>query len=1799
LFVPHGDAFNLPVQPLRASWNFLHWSDIAATNSPAFDFPATATAPFTVFAQWTQLPELPEGYGGIFGLVTGPGGAIANSTVIVTGETGRTVLTNANGSYTASPLVPGAYTVTVIAPFHGIISRQNIIVVADEWTEENFHFTTTDDYGYTLITTVTGPPPAAVTVATSGVTLTRIDGTNMWSLRTVIPLPSTQLVHASAGATHHPDRAPVGQYTHRVARVFIELEEVGRHDDQRLVTFFRNDGIIPQLVHHVELVDLGRTLDAPRNPVREGWTFLGWYTDPVIQDDSTRWDFGRTAFEDGLNLYARWRLGGPEVTHTIRFFRNDDTQNLHHIAFVPGGEDLNAPEVDPTRVGFSFEDWTTEPRDFIRALNGFIFPMTPEHDFNLHARWRIGPPVGHSVVFRWNTGPNDLRVIETVIVAHGDTVTPIPNPNRVAEGFTFIGWEIETPSWAGSGRFNFGTRIIEDLVLNAVWLREDEPRPTYTVLFERNDSSGLLHYAAFVPSGDQLLTFPDNPRRVGWDFVNWLNQATDTVATVPMVVSGDMTLHATWIEGINGGWRVTFMPNDGFTIGYHAVVFVDDGATVLPPENPVRPRHTFLGWEVAPGQPAWAGTGSFNFGTLITGDLVLNAMWRYDGDNAVPTHIIQFFRNDGTHWNNQRGNLHYVAFVPDGERLNAPLPNPVLPGFIFDHWNDIQSDFIRLSQIIWPMTPIEDLDLYAIWRLVPRDEHTVVFRWNTGVDEDGEEDIRIFFTRIVNHGQTVMPPPTNPNRVADGYTFLGWEVEEGQLEWAGTGAFCFGTPIIGNLVLNAIWRYEGDNARATHTLLFHRNDGTPNLHRALFVPHGDALRLPVNPVRSGWNFVHWSEAPAANSPEFDFPTIVTAPFNVHAQWVQLQPGHSGVRGTVTAAEGGAPITNASITLVDAAGVQFRTTTDEQGLYSIANITPGNFVITVVAPLFLSQSTTGKTPVDDWAVVNFQLADDPNGATHILEVSILPLAAVGDSTTVTMDGVTFNRIGTGNVWEARGTAPMVGTVRASAQGFQDATRDVVEEDYVNGIASVTLTLRLGGDVIIDVDEDGNLTITTPPGTDYTVVRDDDGGAVITLPPEIDEDDIGINLPPGWNYEIERDSDDDSLIITITPPGDFVPGDDEDVNIEVDDDGNLTITTPPGVDYEVENDDDGNVTITFPPEVDEDDVMINVPPDWDYDMERDDDDNLVITLRPLQPGFGNIQGTITSESLVSALTDIEVDIEEAIYELEDYEYEYEYEVEVEYEYEVEVEYEYEVEVEYEYEVEVEYEYTDENGDTQIGITTETRIGITTEVRVGTRVETRIGIEIETRTETRTGVRAVGSVEDEIDEIDEIDETDEIDEIDETDEIDEIDEMEATPFVSRHAVPNADIVIISETGDVFTTTTDENGLFSYTVPVGQYTVVISANGFEARIHPDGQFTVRNREVTDASYHLEDNRLDPDGDYRRILIVNVRGAGTNRAGISVVLQNEGNLGAPESGVWYHIHGVDETVRGLRTDASSAGYVSAGAVIVNDHYATDYVAVVSLVLNPTPRPPGPDWTPTFVFPTPPPPLAPPFVEDHIWFIQGYPDGTVRPEGALTRAEVSMILWRLLDSTAKHSPQVGRFSDVQSGNWYAQAINYLASNGILMGFPDGTFRPNDSITRAELTAVMSRFFDHNGNGTNNFSDVEANHWAIRYIDNAHNRGWITGFGDTTFRPNQTMTRAEAVTLINRVTERIPNPVTINYHLDNYLYDLIGVNRLFIDLTSGHWAFYQIMEAAIEHEHYIDENDNEVWTEIFIPWFRRR
>ncbi len=210
--------------------------------------------------------------------------------------------------------------------------------------------------------------------------------------------------------------------------------------------------------------------------------------------------------------------------------------------------------------------------------------------------------------------------------------------------------------------------------------------------------------------------------------------------------------------------------------------------------------------------------------------------------------------------------------------------------------------------------------------------------------------------------------------------------------------------------------------------------------------------------------------------------------------------------------------------------------------------------------------------------------------------------------------------------------------------------------------------------------------------------------------------------------------------------------------------------------------------------------------------------------------------------------------------------------------------------------------------------------------------------------------------------------------------------------------------------------------------------------------------------------------------------------------------------------------------------------------------------------------------------------DDHFAYIIGYPDGTVQPNGQITRAEATTIFFRLLtdDVRAENLTKTNRYSDVAATSWYNTAVSTLSSMGIITGYPDGTFRPNAAITRAEFAAIAARF-DNDGDKTAaKFSDI-ATHWAKDEISIAYNNGWITGYPDGTFGPQRDITRAETMTLVNRVLNRQPETED----------DLLPNMTVWTDNANPKaWYYLAVQEATNSHYYEFKTNSQyEKWTEL--------
>ena len=211
-------------------------------------------------------------------------------------------------------------------------------------------------------------------------------------------------------------------------------------------------------------------------------------------------------------------------------------------------------------------------------------------------------------------------------------------------------------------------------------------------------------------------------------------------------------------------------------------------------------------------------------------------------------------------------------------------------------------------------------------------------------------------------------------------------------------------------------------------------------------------------------------------------------------------------------------------------------------------------------------------------------------------------------------------------------------------------------------------------------------------------------------------------------------------------------------------------------------------------------------------------------------------------------------------------------------------------------------------------------------------------------------------------------------------------------------------------------------------------------------------------------------------------------------------------------------------------------------------------------------------------------LENHYAYIIGYPDGTVRPNNHITRAETASVFFRLLTQTSRENmwTKTNSYPDVNTGDWFMNAVSTLDNGNILLGYPDGTFKPNGKITRAEFASIAVRF-DTSATGEISvpFTDISG-HWAEENIKKAYELGYISGYPDGTFKPNEPITRAEVASLMNNV---------LNRHVSSED-DMIEGMITFPDNIAGTWYYYAVQEAINSHDYERKaDGKNENWLEI--------
>lgn len=211
--------------------------------------------------------------------------------------------------------------------------------------------------------------------------------------------------------------------------------------------------------------------------------------------------------------------------------------------------------------------------------------------------------------------------------------------------------------------------------------------------------------------------------------------------------------------------------------------------------------------------------------------------------------------------------------------------------------------------------------------------------------------------------------------------------------------------------------------------------------------------------------------------------------------------------------------------------------------------------------------------------------------------------------------------------------------------------------------------------------------------------------------------------------------------------------------------------------------------------------------------------------------------------------------------------------------------------------------------------------------------------------------------------------------------------------------------------------------------------------------------------------------------------------------------------------------------------------------------------------------------------------EDHYAYMVGYPDQTFGPNRSMSRAEVATMFTRLLkDRPDKAKTYPSDFTDIESTAWYANPVGYAAQEAIIKGYPDGTFRPDTPISRAEFAAIATRFAGLKDSPAPAFTDLSADHWAYESIRLAAGHGWIAGYPDNSFRPDQPISRAEVITITNRVLNRYGDQDWLTNHQDVFIH--------FADMTQEDWYYTTIMEAVLGHDYNrLEDGKGECWLKL--------
>jgi len=1451
------------------------------------------------------------------------------------------------------------------------------------------------------------------------------------------------------------------------------------------------------------------------------------------------------------------------------------------------------PAVAPIRVGYIFLGWSTPRND---ATNfDFATPITANR--TLYARWTPDINQRQVVTFDPNGGAF-AGVAATPLqyrdIVHADTYSQafdtngnLVNPALVAPTRTssnssyewrFEGW-FNAP--VGGSRVNSTDAVTTDLArtLYAQWHRSPDVTDPL-VRFLWNDGIRTGEAEVFISvrvHNGHTVSEPVAPQRANYRFEGW---STDRTALAPFdfatPITADRDLYAIWYY-TGGGDPVDYVRVNFFMNRYAAddalfsTIEIERGTAVAAPPMPTRAGYIFQGWSTPRGNAA-----NFDFATLITADETdLFARWIVnDNDRQIvifnptqgafvagtPTPVMRNILRTA-------GQTYAQAFDAYGNLVANPLASPAVdalvaptrPGYTFVGWFTAPAGGVR----VLPTDAVANeptRTLFAQWMRSsdPDEDHTVRFLWN-----NGSIGIAAVFHSVTVYDGSVVSPPSDPERAL--WIFAGWHTNPNL-----STPFDFNTPITDDLDLFAHWNLgPGVDPDYVRVNFWMNRSATDNALFSTTLVEVDTNVLPLAPpTRPLYEFVHWTTDRAGNN-VFDFNTLVDDYKDLYAQWLLVYVVVDVDR-------------DGSVTVNTPPGVEYQVLTPPGEVNEEGNI------VVVIRPETGSdvelerEDIVVNLPGNDWT---YELDPCEDNEGEWILVITPPTIGVNDNDEVTLPPGTGDREWT----QAPGSDPENPTIIVTPPTGWNPDDDLVAID-------------IPGDwdynIVPDPDRNGEyIIILTPPSGlmleisnfPATVVRaatpaqTASGSRVFGTPLNLVS-----GVAQGWEFlgwaeatpanlaviAVGNDINDVTLWTGATMParnlhliaiwGRYPIIGESEIIVDVDRGGYVTVTRPPGVDYEPitppgEVNDDGNIVIVIRPETPgdtiEDDIFVNLPgDDWTYIVVGPVNGEYTVIITPptvdiseggivnLPPGTGDHEWSYDRDSdhniIITPPDGWNPDDDLYVLNLPPY-----YESKV-----IECP---DRDGEYIIVVTPRYMLTVRNHPTAVSPTGQTANGVRT-----------VGVQLDLASGTATGRQFLGW---------------------------------ATTITA--AANGRTWAQARDLGHLVPFNNPDGDATGATMPHNSLTVyaVWGWNGVIGGQQPPAGFnlTVSNFPTTIARPATQTQ------------------SGTRAPGAALNLVSGSVAGRQFLG-W------TTTTANLTTGMTWAAAVAAGHITAPPANMPSNNLTVHAVWGWNgviggQQPPGgggggggggstggggggtttPPTTPPVTPPTTPPALQEEpqddIVDDTInelfraRFMQGYPDGTFRPGGSLTRAEATAILVRTMTSQSGiGAPRAGaniagRFSDVNGGEWFFNYVAVAYRYGLIRGYEDGTFRPNQPISRQELAAIIARTTTVRTAGTLPYTDAaNVAPWARNYVYTLNVINWMHGDAVGTFRPTHAISRAETAALIGRALGRA----------DTNASSVAGVAnvRIFPDATNtGSWYYFYLLCATNNYYFYMQNN----------------